>query len=98
MNIGAIIAATVLVAAVGLFIGVFLGVAGKKFAVEVDEKEVAVREALPGNNCGMQKYARNTLIRIPPYDSALFLLYVMKIPLSLIHPCDKYTIKLYFII
>ena len=36
MNIGAIIAATVLVAAVGLFIGVFLGVAGKKFAVEVD--------------------------------------------------------------
>ena len=48
MNIGAIIAATVLVAAVGLFIGVFLGVAGKKFAVEVDEKEVAVREALPG--------------------------------------------------
>mgnify|MGYP000069591132 CR=1 FL=1 len=41
MNIGAIIAATVLVAAVGLFIGVFLGVAGKKFAVEVDEKEVA---------------------------------------------------------
>ena len=43
MNIGAIIAATVLVAAVGLFIGVFLGVAGKKFAVEVDEKEVAVR-------------------------------------------------------
>ena len=31
MNIGAIIAATVLVAAVGLFIGVFLGVAGKKF-------------------------------------------------------------------
>ena len=30
----------------------FLGVAGKKFAVEVDEKEVAIREALPGNNCG----------------------------------------------
>lgn len=46
----------------------------------------------------LQKYARNTLIRIPPYDSALFLLYVMKIPLSLIHLCDKYTIKLYFII
>ena len=52
MNISAIIAATILVAAVGLFIGVFLGVAGKKFAVEVDEKEVAIREALPGNNCG----------------------------------------------
>ena len=52
MNIGAIIIATVVVAAVGLFIGIFLGVAGKKFAVETDEKEIAVREALPGNNCG----------------------------------------------
>ncbi len=52
MNIGAIVTATVLVALVGLFIGVFLGAAGKKFAVEVDEKEVAIREALPGNNCG----------------------------------------------
>ena len=46
MNIGAIIAATVLVAAVGLFIGVFLGVAGKKFAVEVDEKEVITAVAV----------------------------------------------------
>ena len=52
MSTTAIIAATVLVAAVGLFIGVFLGIAGKKFEVEVDEREVAVREALPGNNCG----------------------------------------------
>ena len=52
MNIGAIITATVVVAAVGLFIGIFLSIAGKKFAVEVDEKEVAVREVLPGNNCG----------------------------------------------
>ena len=25
---------------------------GEKLKVEVDEKEVAVREALPGNNCG----------------------------------------------
>ena len=52
MNISAIIGATILVAAVGLFIGVFLGVAGKKFAVEVDEKEVAIRVGLRGNNCG----------------------------------------------
>ena len=57
MNISAIIAATILVAAVGLFIGVFLGAAGKKFAVEIDEKEVAIREALPGNNCGGCGYA-----------------------------------------
>ena len=47
MNIGAIITATVVVAAVGLFIGIFLSIAGKKFAVETDEREVAVREALP---------------------------------------------------
>ena len=33
-------------------IGLLLGVAGKKFAVEVNEKEIAVREQLPGNNCG----------------------------------------------
>ena len=47
-----IIIAAALVGGVGLFIGIFLGVAGKKFAVEVDEREVQVREALPGNNCG----------------------------------------------
>ena len=42
MNIGAIIAATVLVAAVGLFIGVFLGVAGKKFAVDVYKRQLFI--------------------------------------------------------
>ena len=49
MNIGAIIVATVVVAAVGLFIGIFLGVAGKKFAVETDEREIAVRESHSGD-------------------------------------------------
>jgi len=44
--------ATVTVAIVGLVIGVLLVNVGKKFAVEVDEKEAAVRECLPGNNCG----------------------------------------------
>ena len=47
-----IIIAAVLVGGTGLFIGIFLGIAGKKFAVEVDEKEIAIREELPGNNCG----------------------------------------------
>ena len=36
----------------GLLIGLLLGFAAKAFAVPVDEKEVAVREFLPGNNCG----------------------------------------------
>ena len=38
MSITGIILAAVIVGGTGLFIGVFLGIAGKKFAVEVDEK------------------------------------------------------------
>ena len=30
---------------------------GKKFAVEVDQKEIDVRAELPGNNCGGCGYA-----------------------------------------
>jgi len=47
-----IIIAALLVGGTGLLIGVFLGFAGMKLAVEVDEKEEAVRSELPGNNCG----------------------------------------------
>lgn len=47
-----IITATIIVAVVGLFIGVFLGVAAIKFHVEVDPREEEVLAALPGNNCG----------------------------------------------
>lgn len=36
----------------GLLIAVLLGVAAIAFAVPVDEKELAVRDVLPGNNCG----------------------------------------------
>ena len=52
MNVVGILIVGGIVGAVGLIIGLLLGVAGKKFAVEVDEKEVLVRECLPGNNCG----------------------------------------------
>ncbi|MBO4292616.1 MAG: RnfABCDGE type electron transport complex subunit B [Lachnospiraceae bacterium] len=52
MNITGIIIAAAVVGAVGIFIGLFLGVAGIRFRVEVDEKEEAVLAALPGNNCG----------------------------------------------
>lgn len=52
-----IILATVVVALIGLIIGLLLGVAGEKFKVEVDEREDAVRTALPGNNCGGCGYA-----------------------------------------
>ena len=47
-----VITATAIVGGVGLFIGLFLGVAAIKFKVEVDEREEAVLNALPGNNCG----------------------------------------------
>ncbi|MBO4514265.1 MAG: RnfABCDGE type electron transport complex subunit B [Lachnospiraceae bacterium] len=52
MNITSILIAAGIVAAVGILIGLFLGMAGIKFRVEVDEKEEAVLAALPGNNCG----------------------------------------------
>lgn len=44
--------ATAIVAGVGLFIGLFLGFAAKTFEVKQDEREILVREQLPGANCG----------------------------------------------
>ena len=52
MDMNSIIIAAVVIAAVGIIVGVGLGLFGAKFKVEVDEKEAAVREELPGNNCG----------------------------------------------
>lgn len=57
MSITGILTATLIVGAVGLFVGLFLGIAGIKFKVEVDEKEEAVLGVLPGNNCGGCGYA-----------------------------------------
>ena len=48
----AVILAIAVVGGVGLFVGIFLGVAAIRFKVEVDEKEEAVLAALPRNNCG----------------------------------------------
>nr|WP_314930234.1 RnfABCDGE type electron transport complex subunit B [Shuttleworthia satelles] len=47
-----IILATVVVAGAGVIVGFFLGFSAEKFAVEVDPKEAAVLDVLPGNNCG----------------------------------------------
>ena len=52
-----ILVAAAIVGGVGLFIGVFLGISGKKFAVEVDEREEEITGVLPGNNCGGCGYA-----------------------------------------
>lgn len=48
--------ATLLISVTGIIIGIFLGVAAKRLEVEVDEKELLVRELLPGNNCGACGY------------------------------------------
>ena len=39
MSMIGILTAAVVVAAVGIFVGLFLGIAGIKFKVQVDEKE-----------------------------------------------------------
>lgn len=52
MSLTSILMTAVIVGIVGLAVGFLLVTAGEKFKVEVDEREVAVREELPGNNCG----------------------------------------------
>lgn len=52
-----IIIAGVVVGIVGIVLGLFLGISGEKFKVEVDPKEEAILGELPGNNCGGCGYA-----------------------------------------
>lgn len=57
MNVTGIVLAAVMVGAVGIIIGILLGIASEAFKVEVDEREILVRNELPGNNCGGCGYA-----------------------------------------
>lgn len=52
MSVTGILWAVLIVASVGLFIGIFLGIASVIFKVFVNEKEEKIVEVLPGNNCG----------------------------------------------
>lgn len=52
MNMMGVLIAAGIIGAIGIIIGVLLGIASEKFKVEVDEKEILVRAELPGNNCG----------------------------------------------
>ena len=52
-----IIVAALVVGCVGIILGFFLGISGEKFKVEVDPREEAILEVLPGNNCGGCGYA-----------------------------------------
>ncbi len=57
MNMNEIIIAVVSLCVISAIIGIALSMAEKIFHVEVNEQEVAVREALPGSNCGGCGYA-----------------------------------------
>ena len=52
-----VLIAFLIVGILGLILGLGLAVADKKFAVEKDEKLVALEEAMPGANCGGCGYA-----------------------------------------
>ncbi|MBQ9608115.1 MAG: RnfABCDGE type electron transport complex subunit B [Lachnospiraceae bacterium] len=56
MNITSVLIAAGIVGVVGILAGILLGVASESFKVKVDETEIKVREALPGNNCGACGY------------------------------------------
>ena len=57
MDVNAILIAVLVVGVLGLIIGLLLGVAGKKFDVEVDDRVSQVREYLAGSNCGGSGFA-----------------------------------------
>ena len=52
-----ILITTIVITLVGIIVGFGLVYTGKKFHVDVDERETAVRECLPGNNCGACGFA-----------------------------------------
>ena len=52
MDIFAILAAALVMSALGLVFGALLGVTGRVFAVPTNPKVDALRECLPGANCG----------------------------------------------
>lgn len=52
-----ILVTTIVITVIGILVGAGLVFTNKKFYVEVDEREAAVRECLPGNNCGACGYA-----------------------------------------
>lgn len=72
-----------IIGAIGIIIGVLLGIASEKFKVEVDEKEVLVRAELPGNNCGGAVSRAATVWRLPLLQAQLRLMAVQSVELQL---------------
>ena len=52
MDFNAVLTAVIIVGAIGLLVGIFLGIGAIVFKVETDPREDEVLKALPGNNCG----------------------------------------------
>lgn len=52
MSMSAILIAALVMSVLGLLFGALLGVTGRVFKVPVNEKAEALRECLPGANCG----------------------------------------------
>ena len=52
-----IVITTLVIAVIGVVVGAGLVFTGNKFHVDVDERETAVRDCLPGNNCGACGFA-----------------------------------------
>lgn len=52
MDYSSICIALLMMVGLGLFVGLFLGIAGIAFKVKTNPKEEAVLNSLPGNNCG----------------------------------------------
>ncbi|MBO4411295.1 MAG: RnfABCDGE type electron transport complex subunit B [Lachnospiraceae bacterium] len=52
-----ILITTLVITLIGLLVGAGLVFTGKKFHVDKDEREAAIREVLPGNNCGACGFA-----------------------------------------
>lgn len=52
MSMSAILIAALVMSVLGLIFGALLGVTGRVFKVPVNEKAEALRECLPGANCG----------------------------------------------
>ena len=52
INFNEVIIAVAVVGVIGIIVGIILSVAEKVFHVDIDEREEAIREVLPGSNCG----------------------------------------------
>ncbi len=57
VSIKGFVIAIAVVTGTAVLIAAMLGIAGKFFQVEIDQKEAMIRELLPGNNCGACGYA-----------------------------------------